>query len=62
MLVVRRGEVVHMERKVELIVAEVVGAVPVAQPGQLKQVRGLAVPKIDDDKAAVVRVDAAGFG
>ena len=46
----------------ELVVAQVVGAVPVAQPGQLEQVRGLAVAEVNDDKAAVVGVDAAGLG
>ena len=35
---------------------------PTAQPGQLEQVLRNAVAQIDDDKAAVRRVDTAGFG
>ncbi len=55
-------KVVHAERQMEFVVAEVVGIVPVAQPRQLEQVGAFAIGQVYDDEAAVVSADAADFG
>ena len=61
-LCVRGLEIIHAEGKVELIVAEIVRLVPVAQPRQLEQMRRYAVGQVYNNEAAVRCVDAAGFG
>ena len=61
-LFVRGLEIIHAEREVELVVAEIVRLVPVAQPCQLEQVRRCAVGQVYNNEAAVRCVDAAGFG
>ena len=59
MPVMRRAEIVDRKGEMELIVAEIVRLVPVAQPGQLELVRRRAVRQVDDGEAAVLGVDAA---
>ena len=62
MLVVRCCEIVCAEGEMELIVPQIICMVPVTEPGQLKLVRRNAIPKVNNDKAAVIRVDTVYFG
>ena len=62
MPVMRRAEIVDRKGEMELIVAEIVRLVPVAQPGQLELVRRRAVRQVDDGEAAVLGIDCAQNG
>ena len=50
--------IVHPERQVEFVVAEVIRFLAVAQPGQFELVRAGAVFEVDDDERTVLRIDA----
>lgn len=53
------GVVVDLKGQVEFVVPEIVGLCAVAQPGQFELMGAAAVFKVDDDEAAVRRVDTA---
>jgi len=54
-------KIVHLKGEMKLAVAKVLGAVHIAQPGELELKIALLVAKIDNDEGAVFRVYAAHF-
>ena len=59
MLSIKVVVLVGDESQVELALSQVVGLVPVLQPGQLQLVAGRGVAQINKDKASVCRLLAA---
>ena len=55
-------EIIDREGEMELVVAQVIGAVPIAQPGQLEAVAGHAVAQKDDREGAIRGILAAHLG
>jgi hypothetical protein len=49
------GIIVGNKGKMEFVIPEVIGLLPVSKPGQLKLMRSLAIPEKNKDKASVRR-------